>query len=112
MKLGGKRIFSDSRYLKEMLYLRSLGWSYFSLADKYYCHHTSIIHRCNKHEVVPGSPVPYAWAPPIQPPARKDDSKYPEPTINLGKTSYAEYLRADRVRRLPPKIRKLSGFMV
>ena len=48
MRTGDKRIFDDEKLLKEMLELRSAGWSYLKLAKKYNCDHTSILYQCKK----------------------------------------------------------------
>lgn len=54
MILDSRRMDFD---LMEMFVLRRAGWSYSSLGRKYRKDHTTIMHHCKKHAVVPLVPV-------------------------------------------------------
>src|SRR3990167_4921209 len=76
-----KKVFRNEKVLKEMLDLRSKGWSFPALAARYDCDHSSIIWQVKKHGVEPLVPIEHSWT------EKKGARK-----INQGK-DYAGYLR-------------------
>ncbi len=46
------RIFSNPATLHELLKLYKIGWSTTALADKFACHHTSILYQIQKHDLL------------------------------------------------------------
>ena len=55
MKKGDKKIFDNIEILQRMLTMRNNGWTVTALARYFDCHHSSVIHQCNRHEIRPTS---------------------------------------------------------
>lgn len=50
MKKGQHRIFKDPETIKDIIYLRQIGWGYKGIALKYNCDHSSVVYQIHKYE--------------------------------------------------------------
>ena len=98
--MGRILVFKNTHKLREMLILRSAGYSQQSLARRYDVYRNSIVNQCRKYNVRPGINIETLETPLLKdliaPQTKiKFKEKYGyliyEP-INRGKLSYREYL--------------------
>lgn len=91
------RIFTNKHELEKIFELRRQGWTYQAIGLLYDKDHSTIVHHCKKHGVVPlievvkhdaGRPLRYKEPP--KPPG-KYDHLFDE-AINRGKLYYVDYL--------------------
>ena len=108
-----KKVFRNEKVLKEMLELRSKGWSYPALAARYGCDHSSIIWQVKKHGVEPLVPVERIWInkkgirikriyetvkkPQVNISITEEDEKKGARKMNQGK-DYAGYLKESKIK--------------
>lgn len=95
----------DYVFVYQMLVLRSQGWSYPKIGQAFNKDHSTVIHWCRRFSIDIGKPVmtyeEFDNNIHKRPPALKH--KYLailEEPINVGKRSYAEYLKAEKERQL------------
>ena len=91
--------------LREMLELRRQGMSFPQIARYFQKDHTTVMYHCKKHHVYPGCP-PLSFEEFFIKKERPVVQKAKEPKyahlifeeINMGKTSYEEYVKAEDMR--------------
>lgn len=97
--MAGRKTFTraNTEELEKMLDLRRQGWSFSAIGLLYNKNHSTIIHHCKKHGVVPlvevlkhDLGVPLKYKEPPKPPG-KYDHLFDE-VINHGKLYYVDYL--------------------
>lgn len=99
----------DYVFVYQMLRFRSEGWSYVRIGEMFNKHHSTIIHWCKRFKVDIGKSIPdpeeldYKLNKKPLPNKYKYREILDEP-VNMGKKSYAEYLKDEDMKRFKKHI--------